>query len=87
MTKKRYIKLLMSKGFQIREARLMAKMDVSLHGSYRLAELCTSPLMYSILETAIGNMFGSAIGKNCIPEFLLKSFNYINCLEELEARL
>lgn len=87
MTKKRYIKLLMSKGFQIREARLMAKMDVSLHGSYRLAELCTSPLMYSILETAISGMYGSMIEKTCMPEFLLKSFNYINCLEELETLL
>lgn len=80
MTRKRYVKLLMSKGFQIREARLIAKMDVSIHGSYELAELCNSPLMKMILEAAIGNVYGLTLGNPTCSSFL-------NRLKELEAFL
>lgn len=37
MTRKRYVKLLMSMGYTKRYAELRAKMDVSLHGSYSTA--------------------------------------------------
>lgn len=51
MTRKRYVKLLMSMGYTKRYAELRAKMDVSLHGSYSTA--WTNVLYFFIQESWI----------------------------------